>query len=331
MHDRPLRRTLCAALVALATALTGVLAATGPATAAGPYTLLTQPDNGHATLYSLINSAASSIDLTMYELNDTTAEQDLAAAAARGVTVRVILDGKHTSLNSAAYSYLTGNGVGVVYSSSTYYYTHQKTMVVDGTTSVIMSENWTPTYYSADRNFDLIEKDSADATAIEKVFNADYAGTSVTPSDADDLVWSPTDAQSRLLSLINGASTSLTLYALELGSTPIVNALVSAADRGVTVEVVAEYSSSYASNYNAVTAAGGSIVTYGTSDSLYIHAKAIVADYGTSSAKVYIGSQNFSSTSLNSNRELGLIITDSSVIASVNATLATDFANGTPW
>jgi phosphatidylserine/phosphatidylglycerophosphate/cardiolipin synthase-like enzyme len=317
--------------VGLAAAVVGVLIAPGPASAAGPYTLLTQPAAGHDTLYNLINSARSSIDLTMYELTDTTAEQDLAAAAGRGVTVRVILDGKHTSTNGTAYRYLKAHGVGVVYSSATYYYTHEKSMVVDGATSVIMTENWTPVYYSSDRNFDLIEQDPADAAAIETVFNADYAKTSVTPSDGDDLTWSPTDSQSHLLALINGATATLTLYALELADTAIVNALVDAAHRGVVVHVVAEYNSSYASNYDAVTAAGGSVVTYGSTDALYIHAKAIVADAGTSGAKVFIGSQNFSNTSLNSNRELGLIINDTGVVSSVNTTLATDFAGGTPW
>jgi cardiolipin synthase A/B len=56
-----------------------------------------------------------------------------------------------------------------------------------------------------------------------------------------------------------------------------------------------------------------------------------VADYGTGIAKIFLGSQNFSSTSLTSNRELGLIITDTGVISSVNATLSADFAGGTPW
>nr|WP_279582951.1 phospholipase D-like domain-containing protein [Fodinicola feengrottensis] len=95
----------------------------------------------------------------------------MAAAAARGVTVRVILDGRQSSTNASAYSYLGGHGVGVVYSNSKYYYTHEKSMVVDGTTAAIMTENWTPAYYSADRNFDLIENDTADASAYEKKFS----------------------------------------------------------------------------------------------------------------------------------------------------------------
>jgi hypothetical protein len=50
--------------------------------------------------------------MTMYELRDTTVENDLIAREKAGVTVRVILDGVETSVNSAAYSALQAGGVG---------------------------------------------------------------------------------------------------------------------------------------------------------------------------------------------------------------------------
>ena len=299
----------------------------GTASAAS-YTLLTFPDNGQTGVYNFINSATSSIHMWMYELNDSTAEGDLVARAHAGVSVKVILDGQHTSYNSAAYTYLTNNGVSVVYSSSAYYYTHEKSIVVDSSKILILSENLTSEYYSADRNFGVIDTDSNDVSAAETVFSHDFAKTSVTPSDGDDLVWSPTDASSRLLALINGATKTLDVYALELGSTSIVNALVARAKAGVTVRVVAEYSSSYTSNYSKIKSAGGSVHYYNSSDSLYVHAKGVVADRGTSSVKVFTGSQNWSTTSLGSNRELGLIISDSTVASGLDSAFATDYANG---
>ena len=78
----------------------------------GPLRLLIEPADGLTTIYKLITGARSSVDLTMYELRDTTAERDLAADAARGVDVRVILD-RHLekSRNSATYS-LPGGAQG---------------------------------------------------------------------------------------------------------------------------------------------------------------------------------------------------------------------------
>ena len=67
--------------------------AAGPVSAgSGSLRVLSEPQAGLSAIYALINGAKSSVDLTMYELGDTTAENDLAAAAKRGVDVRVILD-----------------------------------------------------------------------------------------------------------------------------------------------------------------------------------------------------------------------------------------------
>jgi cardiolipin synthase A/B len=303
-----------------------------PASAAAADTLFTEPDQGFSPVYTLINGATTSIDMTMYELADTTAEQDLAAAASRGVRVRVILDRREQSQNSAAYSFLNANGVSAVWSSSAYYYTHEKSLVIDDSTAVIMTANLTSEYYPTSRDFGVIDTGPADVAAIEAVFNADYAHTAVTPGEGDDLVWSPTGSQVQLLALINGATTSLQIYSEEMDDTAVENALVSAAGRGVDVQLVGENSGGqYDSAYTALADAGVQISYYSSPTGFYIHGKVIEADNGTADAKVFIGSENFSNTSLNENRELGLIISDPAVMASIATTFASDFSHGTPW
>ena len=99
----------------------------------------------------------------------------------------------------------------------------------------------------------MFDTDAADVAAIVAVFNADYAKTSITPSDGDDLVWSPTDSQTHLLALINGAQHSLDIEQEEFSDTALVNAIVAAENRGVTVRVVVEDPSSYTSEVNEVT------------------------------------------------------------------------------
>ncbi|MFI9159671.1 phosphatidylserine/phosphatidylglycerophosphate/cardiolipin synthase family protein [Kitasatospora aureofaciens] len=323
--------TLARRAGALLLAGAGLISATGTAHATGTYTAVVFPDQSHTVVYNLINSATKSIDVTMYELRDTTAVNDLIARRRAGVKVRVILDAQHTSVNGSAYSALRAAGVGVTYSSSVFVYTHQKTVTVDGATSLILTGNLDATYYSSSRDYGVLDTDANDVNAIEQVFAADYAKTSITPSDGDNLVWSPTDSQDRLLALINGAQTSLDVEELEFGDQALVDAVTAAANRGVTVRVVGMNPSSYGSSFDEVTAAGARVVTYSSTTGLYIHAKAVVADYGTSTAKVFAGSENFSDNSLNNNRELGLIVSDSGVLDTIESTFATDFANGTPY
>jgi phosphatidylserine/phosphatidylglycerophosphate/cardiolipin synthase-like enzyme len=294
--------------------------------------LYVEPGAGFSPVYSLINGARHSIDVTMYEFADTTAERDLASAARRGVLVRVILDNKEHEVNSAAYSYFRSHGVKVVWSSSSFTYTHQKTLVIDGSKAMIMTANLTSEYYSTSRDFLVADSSRTDASAIAAVFNADFAHRAVRPGDGNDLVWSPTDSQDKLLGLINGATKSLRIYSEEMGDPTIEKALISAAKRGVNVQVCGENEDGeYDSAFSRLAAAGVHVSYYSSSTGFYIHGKVIEADYGTAHAKVFIGSENFSSTSLNRNRELGLIVSNSAIMSAIARSFASDFANGKHW
>jgi cardiolipin synthase A/B len=291
--------------------------------------LITEPQAGFSPVYHLIKHAKHRIDLTMYEFSDTKAEHDLAAAARHGVTVKVVLDQREKSHNSAAFDYLKSHGVKVVWSSTRFEYTHQKTLLVDGSTAVIMTANLTSEYYSSTRDFLVMDTKAADVAAITQVFNADFAHRSIQPGDGKDLVWSPTDSQAKLLALIGGATKSLRIYSEEMGDTTIEDALIKAARRGVNVKVCGENESGeYDSDFSRLNAAGVHISYYSSSHGFYIHGKVVEADYGTSHAQVFIGSENFSSTSLNRNRELGLITSNQKVLSAIAATFAGDYRNG---
>ncbi|MEU6254729.1 phospholipase D-like domain-containing protein [Streptomyces sp. NPDC047043] len=310
-----------------------VLATAVPANAASYSAFAFSLSSSEPTIYDFINSATTSLDMTMYELEDTTAVNDLIALKNKGVTVRVVLDRQHKTANNSAYTALTNAGVGVVWSPSTFTYTHQKTITVDGTKSLILTGNLTSQYYATGRDYGVFTDDTRDVAAIEKVFNADYAGTSITPTDGDHLLWSPTDSRSRLLSVINAATKTLDVEELEFSDSTVVNAIVARAEAGVTVRVVLESPSSYSSEVSEIEAAGGTVVGYSDPDGFYIHAKAMVADYGLSTQEVEAGSMNISSNSLSNNRELGIILTGTGVAQSVATTIETtfnsDYAGGT--
>jgi cardiolipin synthase len=291
--------------------------------------LVIEPGAGFSTVYNLINQAKHSIDVTMYEFADTTAEHDLAAAAKRGVSVRVILDQKETSTDTPAYDYFKSHGIKVVWSWSKYTYTHQKTLTFDNTTSVVETANLTQNYYKTSRDFLVVDHNKADIAAIVRVFNADFAHQSITPGDGADLVWSPTDSQRQILGVINGAKKSLRVYSEEMGDSTVVDDLIAAAKRGVDVMVCGEnLSGEYTSTFEKMARDGVHVAYYSSSTGFYILGKVVEADYGTKNARIFIGSENFSSTSLNQNRELGLIVTTPSILSGIAKVFATDYANG---
>ena len=307
--------------------------AAGPVSGgSGALRVLAEPQAGVSELYRLINGAKSSVDLTMYELKDQTAESDLAADAKRGVDVRVILDSHlEKSSNTATYDYLSAHRVHVTWAPSGTTY-HQKTLTVDGKTSVVMTLNMVSEDYAGTRDFAVIDTSKADITAIVATFNADFAHKKITPPDGADLVWSPTNSQAAILAVINSAKHTLAVENEEMGDTVITKALEADAKRGVDVKITMTANSEWNSAFRALVKAGAHVRTYKDSSSvLYIHAKAVVANSGLAGEQMFVGSENFSTASLRRNRELGIRTTNKPVISAVAAVLAADYAGGTSY
>lgn len=342
------RRPLQTALVAVAAVLVcwqlvghgdsrGIAAAKAALPAVQPAAasedqIIVEPDAGMDPIYALLSSPRHSLDLTMYELVDPRAESILATDAARGVTVRVILDHRlEATRNQAAYDYLRARGVDVRWSSTRFFVTHEKTFVIDDRTAVVMSLNLTDRYYATSRDLAVVDHDANDAKAIESVFTADlHGGGTVTPP-ADDLVWSPGQSQADFLALINGAQHSISLESEELASRPVISALVNAERRGVRVSIAMTYDSDWASAFTTVTDAGAQVKVLHGETPLYIHAKLIVVDAGTSHARAFIGSENISDASLLRDRELGIVLLGRSQVSQVSSVIDRDFGAGAPW
>jgi cardiolipin synthase A/B len=297
--------------------------------ASGPDSLVVEPGGGFSIVYQLINQAKHSIDVTMFEFADPTAEHDLGAAAKRGVAVRVILDQREHSTNADAYSYFKSHGIKVVWSSTKFEYTHQKTLTFDNSVSLVQTANLTQRYYATSRDFLVKDTNSADVAAIVRVFNADFAHQPITPGDGHDLVWSPTDSERQILAVINGARKSLRVYSEEMAFSTVIDALEAAAKRGVNVQVCGENSDSeYTSTFEEMAKKGVHISYFSSSTGFYIHGKVVLADYGTSHARAFIGSENFSETSLDRNRELGLLTSAASILSPIVKVFGADFAKG---
>jgi phosphatidylserine/phosphatidylglycerophosphate/cardiolipin synthase-like enzyme len=281
-------------------------------------------------IYSLLSSASRSLDMTMYELADPEAESLLEEDARRGVVVRVLLDRDDAGqrVNGPAFGQLQAGGVQVRWAPNDYLF-HQKTVTVDHRISAVMTLNLTSQYYPTTRDFAVLTTDPDDVAAIEQVFDADWASGQSAPGPgptATDLVWSP-GAGPALVALINGASRTLQVENEEMGDADITAALVAAAARGVRVQVTMTDDATWGRAFAELETGGVQVRTYTESAPLYIHAKVVVADGVTA----YVGSQNFSYSSLDDNRELGVVTADPAVVAGLATTLTRDFDGAAPF
>ncbi len=141
-----------------------------------------------------------------------------------------------------------------------------------------------------------------------------------------NLVVSPDNSRNAFASLINGAHKTLAIEAEEMQDSQIEQDLVNAAQRGVQVQVILPASSSSSesddSNGQGISTIEQGGVQVKEDHHLYMHAKIIVVD----GQQAFVGSENISTASLDHNRELGLIVSDQSVLNTLQQTFQQDWA-----
>ena len=285
---------------------------------------------GMRPVYDFVLSARRSVDMTMYEFIDPTMVKDLVADHRRGVRVRVILDSnRERSRNLATYRALKAGGVAVVWADTRYEATHQKTITVDGRESLIaVVQPHRRVLLDNPRFRDLGHRPGRRRSNRGRLRRR-LRDRPITPSDGADLVWSP-GSQTQMLAVITGAKHTLSIENEEMGDPTITRAVVAAARRGVRVEVTMTASGSYDSDWTSIVHAGGHVhlYAYGWTD-LYIHAKATIADAGFGTERMYVGSINFSSASMDDNRELGIITTNPAIVDKLSTVVQKDFTDCT--
>ncbi|MCX5785113.1 MAG: phospholipase D-like domain-containing protein [Elusimicrobia bacterium] len=295
------------------------------------HSLLIQPASSRGPILEMIDKAQSTLDLVIYEMDDTDIINAMIKAAKRGVKVRAIFDvrSKHfiPNPNPATMKIMSAGGVSVKEASSALFpITHQKTLVADNSSAIVMSFNLCPGYFGGTRDFGILTTDANEVADIAKTFEADWNGQ-VYRHPSSPLVWSPDNARQKLLGLINSASATLDIYSLEVKDADTLKALGAAVKRGVKVRLIAAKLMEGDKDVNAdglarVKEAG---VAAKSMQALFVHGKMILADYGAQSAAAYVGSQNFSASSLDHNRELGIISVSSAVLKGLRETFDSDW------
>jgi phosphatidylserine/phosphatidylglycerophosphate/cardiolipin synthase-like enzyme len=301
---------------------------------ASTHTLIVQPDDGRTAVLNALKAAKKSIDLTIYEISDPQIMSALQAARARGAAVRVIYnwysfpaDMQQREITPAIHE-LTKAGIQCKQAPRTFEVTHEKAFVIDGATAIVMSFNLTSEYFGTTRDFGIVTTAGDEVTEIANVFEADWNDKPVTPQVAS-LVWSPVNSRAKLTSLLNGAKNTLDIYCEEADDPGTLAAMVAAAKRGVKVRFIAAVLSGEGKingNARGITYLESGGVNAVCKSFLYIHAKMVLADYGKPSAQAYIGSENFSCVSLDDNRECGIIVSESEILARLQSTYDSDWA-----
>ena len=268
------------------------------------------PTGLQVRLTALIDSAQQTLDVQMYLFTVKALADRIVAAQTRGVAVRVILDPDEAG-NAAVRPIVSAASVPVRNASTLYPFSHAKYLVIDGTTAVVMSMNFNADAMTKERNYGFVDTDARDVADVAAIFAMDWAlAGAEAPKPADltctRLVVSPVNAEAKMLAHVNGAKTTIEVEALYVTETSLRNAIGAAADRGVAVRVIIEDPTDQPQNAATRTFfENKQIPVHYAVGQFYLHAKLIIAD-----GVAFVGSENFSSSGLQMNREVGGLLVE---------------------
>ena len=223
--------------------------------------IFVEPNDGEQVITNAIGSAQKSIWLEIYILSDRNVIRALEEAANRGLDVRVMLEphpfGGGTS-PSKTLDTLAASGIKTQFTNPSFSLTHEKGMVIDGTTTYIMTSNFSRSALGGssgssgyrNREYGIIDTIQQDVLATEAIFEADWDHSNAQFNDPN-LVVSPINSRNDFTTLINSARSTLLIEAEEMNDSDIEQAIANAAQRGVQVEVILPATSTSSGDSNS--------------------------------------------------------------------------------
>ena len=287
--------------------------------------IVATPEAGEAPYVTALTAAHTSIDVMIYEMGYGGILDTLKAKASAGVAVRVLLDLSEKAVNQKYYDQLAAAGAQVKWSDPKFTYQHAKFFVADHQVAVMSTGNYSKTYsIDLERNFVATDRDPADVLDLVNLFAADWANVDPVMT-CTRMVISPINARSRVIDVINSATETLTIESMQFADSAVRAAVAQRVQAGVNIRVIMADTGFVSANASAATY----LKNLGLAPRYipHMHTKVIVAD----GARAYVGSENLSQTSLDHNREVGVVVTDPSSIDPLVTTFESDWTLGTAF
>ena len=259
-----------------------------------------------------INNANQRVYIEVYIFTEKRIKAAIKKAHDRWVDVRIILEKNPylaPRLNDNVFNELSEHWINIVRSdSSDYALNHSKLMIIDDEVAI---STWNLSYstFAYNKDFFVFTDDDVMRENLLYVFENDFSGTKVSPYESN-LILSPAYSRAKFQQLFDSAESSIQMYFQYFQDDQLASSFLSKAEQGVSVQAIV--SESYADDH-------GHEITHMEKTGIEIkympkpkmHAKAILID----KKYLFIGSINFSTYSLDSNREVGILIKNHEVIS----------------
>jgi len=273
--------------------------------------LIVQPEAGIAPIVNAIKQAKRSINVLIFRLDRSEIARALEAAVTRGVRVRALTAhasrGGTKSLRKLEMQLLAA-GITVSRTADDLVRYHGKLMIVDDKILHVYGFNFTGLDMLKSRSFGVMSKNDKLVNEATKLFMADFDRLTYTPG-YERLVVSPENARERLGRFISGARRQLLIYDPQVSDDAMLRLISERIKAGVDVRVLGRVEAKW--NVKSEKFPGKRL-----------HVRAIIRD----GKRGFVGSQSLRRLELDKRREVGVIVTDESVVKQMQEVFEKDWA-----
>jgi cardiolipin synthase A/B len=281
--------------------------------------LIVQPGDSFFPIVQAIDAARTSVNITIFRMDDPVIQQAMLDASLRGVRVRALIAANPRGWekkNRKLLKDLEKAGIETKQPAADTRKTrfHYKILVIDNATSLILTFNPTRENLHYTRDYGVVVRDESVATELNRLFTADWDDREFRPAKSSPLVISPYNSREKMGELLQSATKSIHISDAKLRDYQILNSLMAKARAGVDVKILG--SDRYYSDVF-------SLLKFRQITRFKMHAKCVVVD----GARAFVGSMNLRYENMDKRREVGMIVDDPTVVAKLEDIFGSDWAH----
>ena len=269
-------------------------------------------------LVSKIDTSKEKIWLNVYIFTEKRIRSALIKAKKRGVDVRVILEKnvyQAPSINKETFLEFEKNSILIKYdNTSSIDLNHAKYLIIDNE-AIFSTGNFTYTSFSKNREFFLISQNQSLVRFLKNIFESDFNGKKEYFYHPNMLV-SPRYSREKIQYFLNSSKKNIDMYIPYLEDESIKNILLKKQSQGINIRIITSPSEKEDAFLLDIQKKWAHI----TFSKKTIHAKSFLIDNNY----LYIGSINFSASSMDQNREIGIILKEKEIISQFQKVFKSD-------
>jgi cardiolipin synthase A/B len=273
--------------------------------------LIVQPEDGVVPVVTGIREAKKTIDMPIFRLDHIEVDKAIKSAVKRGVVVRTLIahtnSGGEKGLRKLEQR-LLATGATVSRTADDLVRYHNKFMIVDGRKLFVFGFNFTHLDIDRSRSFGIIITNRRMVQEAVKLFEADFNRHEYSPGLKAFLV-SPENSRAELAAFLRSTKKQLLIYDVRITDNAMIRILKERAKAGVEIRMM------------------GKLVKKDLDARIEkfpgkLHARVMIQD----GSKAFLGSQSLRRLELDERREVGVIITDQTVVKQLISTFESDWA-----